>query len=405
MIDNIIKLIRDYKISDAFWAAAESVDQDSSKQQLLLSILSINNNVALLYADGALDKIQKMAERGHPYMQYALARIHDTLAISPDSDAIKTKYYNLALEKGIADACFYLALMNLDGSFGEIDEIAAEDLIQKGIDMNSALALCYKLRIKIFGSDHTKPNPEFAYRAAEKYVTEVDFPCPVFYLLMGHAATQLGRKDDAISNYRIAAENGCAPGFFWWATAECSDEIFTVTDKARYMEIMEKGMAVRSAECYVMCPMLFDENDFAKLNEDEQKSYHATLSADLEMGWLLGNSTCALYLAMYHEQGLFGFEKNMAQAWMWYARGALLRCGFCFGAMARMILTDKTAPEKYDPETGYEYAYRGLLNSNSGMLEYVIQGYMSGYLTHHANMIERKWLPEYERIKFSANNN
>lgn len=31
------------------------------------------------------------------------------------------------------------------------------------------------------------------------------------------------------------------------------------------------------------------------------------------------------------------------------------------------------------------------------LLEVVIRGYKNGFLTHHAAMIERKWLPEYEK--------
>ena len=62
-----------------------------------------------------------------------------------------------------------------------------------------------------------------------------------------------------------------------------------------------------------------------------------------------------------------------------------------------MVLDDGTAPSSYSEGYAYECAYKGLLLGADNLLEVVIRGYKNGFLTHHAAMIERKWLPEYEK--------
>ena len=58
----IQELIRQYKIREAFWAAADGVENDTQKQTLFLQILSFKNNVAILQAHS--DILRQEAERG-----------------------------------------------------------------------------------------------------------------------------------------------------------------------------------------------------------------------------------------------------------------------------------------------------------------------------------------------------
>ncbi len=80
----IQQLIIDYHTREAFWAAAENVEQDTTHQAYFLRLLRARNNVVQLQED--LPRIQQMADGGNPYMQYALARLHDCLQFQPNSN-------------------------------------------------------------------------------------------------------------------------------------------------------------------------------------------------------------------------------------------------------------------------------------------------------------------------------
>lgn len=119
MEETIQDLINSYRTAEAFWEAADGVMDDSVKQYFFVLILSQRNNVAQLV--DRIDDIREAAESGNPFMQYAYARYLDTFEPTPDSDRIKERYYNLAIDAGIADARTFLAMAYRDGDFGEAD--------------------------------------------------------------------------------------------------------------------------------------------------------------------------------------------------------------------------------------------------------------------------------------------
>lgn len=395
MIDRIRELIRQYKVAEAFWAAAENVENDMEKQKLFLQILSFKSNVALLQDDA--DRIMELADEGNPYMMYAFARIHDALQAEATSNEIKEAYYKMAAGHGIGDAYFCLAFMYKDGDLGEQDEAAYMNMMQTALQHGSEKAACKTIRNLIYGIDGSDCDPQKAYGLAENFVKEQDFPNPYYYLLMADADIELGRKADAVRNYKMAAEYGCSSAYYWWAWAECCDENGNVIDKNRFIDIMQKGIGVYAGECFLMLPMLMSDVSYDDLDDEDKEELRQSLLHDLETGWMLGEEICALCLAEYYEEGNYGFEQDYGQAWMWYSRGAILRLSSCYRALARMVLEDRTAPEKYDEAYGYECAYKGLILGCDDLLDVVIDGYRHGFLTHHAAMIERKWLPEHER--------
>ena len=77
MKETIRELFCSYRSAEAFWAAAENVMTDSYSQAMFLRIANNKNHIAQLYED--IDKIKTLADKGNPYMQFAFARLHDTL--------------------------------------------------------------------------------------------------------------------------------------------------------------------------------------------------------------------------------------------------------------------------------------------------------------------------------------
>lgn len=396
MNNTISENIRQYKIVKAFWAAAQDVMKDHEKQVYLLMILGSRNNVVLLKDDA--DRIKSIADQeGNPYMAYAYARLHDFLNLDEDSPQICKKYYGIAANCGIGDAYACLAYMYRDGDFGESDMSAYEDMMDKAIQYQSEKAYHSKIIDMIHGRNHVEKDPEQAYNLAEERVEQSEIVDPVYYKLMGDADVQLGRTGNAMYNYERAAESGCSEAFFWWAVTESCDLEGTVIDRSRFMEIMQQGINVNSADCFIMRAMTMDCDLYDSLDEDKKIEVTESLFNDLNKGYSLGDSTSSYLLGQYYQMGNYGFEQDDNQAWSWYKKGAALRCSSCYEELARMVLEDGTAPADIDLEYGYECAYKALLLGNKDVLEFVVRGYKYGFLSDHSSMIEEKWKPEYEQ--------
>lgn len=395
-MQTIQELIGQYKVREAFWAAAADVENNEENQTLFLQILSFNNNVALLQTDS--DEIREQAENGgNPYMAYAYARLHDVLQPDGDSNDVKKKYYTIAANHDIGDAYVYLAYMYRDGDLGEQDMDTYGSFMQEAGRRRSEKALQQIIRNHIYGSNGSEVNPKKAYKLAENHLKELDFPNPAYYLLMAEADVQLGRKANAVCNFEAAAVHGCSSAYYWWAATECCDDEYNIVDRPRFMELMQKGIDVYAAECFLMYPLMIDEEEYEVLDDGDKEEVGKGILDDLTAGWMLGNSECPYFLADCFENGLYGFEQDYGNAWLWYSRGAILRSAASFEALARMVLDDGTAPFSFDVEYAYECAYKGLLLGAEDGLEVVIRGYRNGFLAHHSMMIESKWLPEYEQ--------
>lgn len=393
MIERILGYIEDYQVKKAFWAAAKNVEHDEAKQELFLQIIFFANNVAQLQGDA--EKIKALADGGNPYMQMAYARLHDVLQPEKDSNTIKEHYYKMAANNGIGDAYVHLAYMYRDADLGEIDPDAYKSLMAKGQQHHSERAMAQAFRDSLCGANDVPCTPEMIYEGAKSLWENSAFPHPTYLMLMGEALEKMNRKDEAIKMYQQAAMNGCSQGFYRWAIAAYCNENYQVEDREEFMEVMQKGIDVQAADCYTMYAILMESVDFDALSQEEQQQATKTLYDDLRMGWMLGESTCAYFLGTYFENGTYGFERNAEEAWLWYSRGANLRCAFAWAAMSHMALHDHTAPEGYGEERGYECAYRALALGNDDLLDEVIAGYRSGFLSQHTAMIEKKWLPQY----------
>lgn len=191
----IQQLIISYQTRDAFWTAAENVENDRQHQDYFLRILRARNNVALLMEDES--RIRQLADDGNPYMQYALARLHDCLQFQPNSNDLKQHYYASAYLTGrIADARAFLALAYRDGDYGEADVELYRKVTSKAAGEGSEKALQQEMRDMIFGQFGKEENITEAYSRLEQIVEQtrrekrdVD---PQYYTLMADADIRMG---------------------------------------------------------------------------------------------------------------------------------------------------------------------------------------------------------------------
>ncbi len=399
MMDTIQQLILDYKVKEAFWAAAKNVEHDKQHQRYFIQLLRQRNNVALLQEDA--QKIHQLANTGNPYMAYAVARLHDCLPLAKDSNRIKQEGYATAfLSAGIADARAFIALAYRDGDFGEADVELYRKTTKKAADMGSEKAIQQELRDTIYGQFGKEKAPEQALETLERIVSTAirkqEEPDPEYYNLMGDANIQLERVSDALYHYETAARKGYSSAFFWQAIYSCCDDNGNVEDRMEFMEIMERARDICTPQAYLEYPMLMNEEFYDNQSDDDKAAVCQSLSDDLQFAALMGESLATLFLAEYYEKGIYGFPQDYSEVWKWYTQGALLHEPSCFEEMARMILDDHTAPEDYDETYAYECAYRALM-LRGNTLKTVIEGYRKGMLTNHAAAIEQIYLPRFER--------
>ena len=393
MKETIRELFCSYRSAEAFWAAAENVMTDSYSQAMFLRIANNKNHIAQLYED--IDKIKTLADKGNPYMQFAFARLHDTLCTEENSSELCYKYYNLALKGGIADAGMHLAFMFRDADLGEVNVRLFLKYFNEALEAGSQRAAQFQLHQMIYGSDYFTADPGKALIRLNDYLGITDDPDPYYYRLKASAEEKLGMKEEAARDYEKAAQNGDSESYFLLACLTCCDEEGTMTYGEKFSEIMALGQEAGAASAYLETAFIMNDELYEKLDGKFQSEVRELLEDQLRLSTLLGGADAAYFLGSYYEEGQYGFEQDYDQAWGWYAKGALLRSEGCYEALSRMVLEDETAPEMYDEEFGYECAYRGYI-LGADTLERVIRGYRSGHLTSHAAVIEEFYLPLYE---------
>ena len=398
MNEQIKDFILNFKTQEAFWALADGVMNDSEKQKYLLRFLSFKNNVALLIED--VEKIKTLADEGNPYMQYAYARYHEILMPEPESKDIIMDYSMKAIAGGVADAHMCIALGWRDGDFGEVDHKRYIDEYRKALEEGSIRALYHHVFLLIYGEYDIKADPQKAYDEAERLLTsDTEMPDSMLYRLMGKASEILGRKTDAINYFELAAKWGDMQSIYWEAMCAYVDDEGYI-DRQEFMQRLDAGREFGLTESYLLHLLLLDDDTYNAMSEQEKAALPDVLKDELQLAWLQGDNLAPYFLGLYHENGNYGFTQDHEEAFMWYSRGAILRLPQCYDALARMILDNHSAPDRYDEAYGYECAYKALI-LDDGTPEYikrVYQGYQKGFLTHHAAMIESFYLPHYEKL-------
>ena len=305
MKETIQELFRSYRSVEAFWAAAENVMTDSYSQTMFLRIANQKNHIVQLYED--IDKIRKLADKGNPYMQFAFARLHDTICLEENSAELSYEYYNLALEGGIADARMHLAFMFRDGDLGEVDSRLFISYANKALEEGSQRAAQFRLHQMIYGSDYYTGDPGKALIHLNDYLSITDDPDPYYYRLKASAEEKLEMKEEAARDYEKALNNGDGESFFLLACLTCCNEQGTVTDGEKFTEIMGRGQDAGVASAYLETACLLNEEVFEELDEDYRAETRELMEDQLRLSTMLGGADAAFLMGSFYEEGQYGF--------------------------------------------------------------------------------------------------
>ena len=400
MRPEIPSLIKEFKYRDAFWAAAQDVMTDNDSKLYFLRI--VNTISFLVHLDEDIDAIKADADEGNPYMKLAYARLHDYLQYYSNSLNECIDYYEQAANEGVADAWAHLAQLYASGRMGEKYIDKYHELIEKAMERGSYRAIEMKTYDLIYGRYNVVKNPQKAQETLERYIKEceekgIDIPyLGKFYQILGDAYEALGDKEKAAENYQRSIELGNNGGFYDLAIVKYYDYDDGITDEDKFEELMLMGEDAGDPRAYYFLVFFISPNIYDQLGDDSKKEAKKEYFRQLELAKYYGEGYAAYLLGEIYERGLYDTEVDYEKAFSEYARGGLFNSDMCLKAMARMILKDKTSPTQYNKDFGYECAYSAMLYGGD-TLDWVIEGYKSGYLTAHAAAIEMKYLPEYEK--------
>ena len=391
----IIELMRECNVPEAFKALIPHLHYNKEARSLYCQLLRQKENVFLL--GDYMDVIRENAEKGNPWMQYAWARINDCLALETDSVELAKEYYTKASEAGIPDARMCIAYMWRDGDFGMVDReryVRERDL---AIDEGSHLAVQQNLRDLIYGQAGYKADPVKALSMLCNYLQQSSgsYVDPCYYTLMGDAAKEAGKGEDALGWYEKGISEGDHSALFLIVLNECFEEDGTLTDKDKYEKLMFRGRELMCPEAFLDLQLYIDEDIYATCDEELKQQVTGNLKEDLEVAVKLGEHLGAYYLGCNYYYGSYGFEQDYERAAKWFSLGAIRRSYLCYSMLAQMI-EEGTHPSMDDPDAQHEFELRALRLGSSDMLGKVVEAYRHGFLTPYAAEIEKYYIPEYE---------
>jgi TPR repeat protein len=136
---------------------------------------------------------------------------------------------------------------------------------------------------------------------------------------------------------------------------------------------------------------------YDKLEEEAQKA-EATeaIKAEVEKSLAWGCGEAALFLGDAYYDATCGFEEDLARAFSYYAKGAILGSADCYGRMYEMIVAEEV--EGYSQDFADHCAISAARLGSQDMMRRVVAIYKSGRLTDFASEIEQYYLPVVEAM-------
>ena len=403
LLDEVTACFIRNDISGAFDLLWPDALEDTTLLNMLLRIPRSGNSIFQL-TNEQVAKVKAYSDKGNPVAQYVYGRYHQLC--NPDDDSMfQAEELFLAAEKaGVGDATACLAILYRDGALGLVDRTKYFHLRDEAYKKCSYKAFQLYVKDIAYGHLGIPKNPQAVLNALLKTVTdkngkEYDDPLmvdPEMFDLIAQAYEQLGNKEKAIEYYDKAVGMGHYDSFHYYVMATCMDNEGHVVDHEKYKALLDVGCNHNDGMSYTFRAEL-KQQGFDDLNDEKKAETTEKIKADLQTAYRLGEYIAPWMMGYNYYYGQYGFEENDAQAWMWFAKAALIGSAEGYEMMATMIeeshCPDDDLPEEY-AETCWLNALR--LSWDDERLAKVCEAYKHGKLTEYATEIEQYYLPEYE---------
>lgn len=399
-VNEILQLMKKRELVDAFKALVPLIDDNEAAQVLFLELVRTDWNMFLL-ADNqeVMETLEDGAAADHPWLSYGYARYHDAVMPKTESLEIATKYYDAAMNFGIADADVFEAMCWRDGEYGIINERRYVQMVQEALKKGSHRAAMQVSIDQMYGNSGYTADPQGIYDHMSEYTRQCDEADqhydPHYLCLVGQACEELGRKKEAMQWYDRALEEGDPKACYNLALLRGCDEDGNIVDYDKFSAVMTRGRELYVPTANMEITLAMTEEIFQEASEEDQREYTSAIKDELELAADMGERTADYILAVYYRDGLFGFEQDYNEAFKWAARGAIIRDNSCYGILADMV-KDGIAPEGYDEAFQHDCELKALRYGSKEYMVPVVEAYKHGFLTDYAAEIEQYYLPQIE---------
>lgn len=327
-----------------------------------------------------------------PYAMYGYASW--LVANNSNADDINKAFdlYAKAAGGGCADAIMGESLLWSTGIGGVMDSQKAADLRDEAVAKGSEFAaLCYA-RNRIAGYNANKEPEKVLEEIKQRLTTNIDFN-PRWYSVMAFAYEMLDDKENAKRMYQKAIEYNVEDAYIYLAYIY-RDEGDDITYRKLMLEGIERGCAL----CCILDTDM-EEDEFNKLNLNKQTQLKREIGERLKRGIQLGEGLCAYYLAFNYFYGVFGFKRDIDNAFKYANNGYRLGNAFACDLIIEMQNEETPKDFKLDDKQIAFMRLEALRYGDDDQLAKVVKAYYEGLYPQEAiqEEIQREWLPKYTK--------
>ena len=366
--------------------------------ELFLRMFLTKERVAHLSND-AIEELRKAASSGDVYAQYGYGRW--LYFNNPDTDSMcQAEELFYSAKQTLPEAMAAYAQMLRYGETekyhpSSMDIEESTTLTQQAAAQGSVLAAVHQARHLMFGN-HCEAEPQEVARQIEQRLACEPSGDPYWHTLLGHAYSELERRDDALSQYEKAISLGELDAYVYLA-----DILRQRGNMALCDSYMEEGCRKGAVACMSYRADMKEE-DYDELLEEEQQSLHKDIDERLHRGLKMGDGICAFYLWLNFYYGGLGYEKDVNKAMTYLQRGVQLADVCCIEQLAELA-ADGDLPRDMEltpAEVGELWLRAARYSPHDEDALYNLQHVSDpAFLLKHKEELERYWKPLFP-LKF-----
>ena len=345
----------------------------------------------------SLDLIERAANSGNPYAQFAYGRYHIVVKPYEDSATISVDYFKKAQAGGVADATASLAEAWRYGDAGTVNHELFDQLLEEALAQNSEYAANLKFRKLCFGSVVFKKDPDAAQKLANDWLhgdTNLKYYFSLWLYNRALALEELGRKKEAEDFFTQAVRHGEVQAWFNLALLKGKlDDNCHLTDMETYLSVLREGAKHGDVDCRTLFAWQ-ELLDFDNL-EDCEKTEEAAkeLLDELKVCANLGSQVAAELVGDVYYNGYCLQPENNEEAWAWYTKAANWDYFTAYEKMYDMV----RCHDKDMLFTEHDLlALKGTRLGSRKLLNETVIAHTMGRLEEHAAEIEQYYDPIFD---------
>lgn len=348
--------------------------------------------------DEEVEQLEAQAATGDPEACYKWGRY--LYCVRPDHDSVSKAavQFMMAKAEGVVDAAVAISLMWYNGDFGMVDRTKGKQFLLEALEKENEFAAFVYLRKLIYGHHGFEVDTDKALTMLKALTEKSDNPN--FYYLLGVVYQIQSNYAESLPWLEKAYAEGVGESAMDLALARSGG--FTADGNFADYDVYLKELDQLSAESQdgfatYLYAALF-ASDYDKLEDEAQKAEaHEAIKAEVENALAWGCGEAALFLGDAYYDATCGFEEDLARAFSYYAKGAILGSADCYERMYEMVVAEEIEGN-YSQDFADNCVLEAARLGSQDMMRQVVAIYKAGRLTDFAAEIEQYYLPEVEAM-------